>query len=90
MENSNRQLESERLRGRFELLRENLNLQRKIEKFSGGIKTSAEKEKVWLENRNVQPKIQIFGGKRSRQPENQNFSRIFGFPAENSKVQLKI
>jgi hypothetical protein len=45
---------------------------------------------VSLENRNVQPKIQIFGGKRNRQPENQNVSRIFGSLAENSKVQLKI
>jgi len=54
------------------------------------LKSSAEKEKVPLENRNVQRKIQIVGGKRNRQPENQNFSRIFGFLAENSKVQLKI
>jgi hypothetical protein len=45
---------------------------------------------VSLKNRNVQRKIQIVGGKRSRQPENQNISRIFRFPAENSKVQLKI
>jgi hypothetical protein len=46
--------------------------------------------KLPLKNRNVQPKIQIFSGKRNRQPKNQNFSGIFGFPAENSKVQLKI
>jgi len=45
---------------------------------------------VPLENRNVQAKIQIVGGKRSRRPENQNVSRIFGSLAENSKVQLKI
>jgi hypothetical protein len=45
---------------------------------------------VSLENRAVQPKIRIVGGKRSRRPENQNFSRIFGSPAENLKVQLKI
>jgi len=74
----------------LEFPRENLNFQRKIEKFSGAIKSSAEKEKVPLENRNIQPKIQIVGRKRSRQPKNQNVSRIFGFLAENSKVQLKI
>jgi len=54
------------------------------------LKCSAEEKKVQLENRNVPPKIQIFGGKRNRQPENQNFSRSFGFLAENSKVQLEI
>jgi hypothetical protein len=63
---------------------------RKIEKFSGGIKSSREKDKLALENRNAQPKIQIFGGKRSRRLENQNVSRIFGSLAENSKVQLRI
>ena len=46
--------------------------------------------KVPLENHNVQAKIQIFGGKRSLQRENQNVSRIFGSLAENSKLQLKI
>jgi len=54
------------------------------------LKSSAEKQKVSLKNRNVQPKIQIVGGKRNRQPENQNFSRSFGFLAENSRVQLEI
>jgi hypothetical protein len=63
---------------------------RKIEKFSGGLNRSAEEEKVSLENRNAQPKIQIVGGKRSRWPENQNVSRIFGSLAENSKGQLNI
>jgi hypothetical protein len=46
--------------------------------------------KVALENRDAQPKIQIVGGKRSCRPENQNFSRISGPLAENSKIQLKI
>jgi hypothetical protein len=45
---------------------------------------------VSLKNRNVQRKIQSVGGKRSRQPENQNVSRILGSLAENSKVQVKI
>jgi hypothetical protein len=36
--------------------------------FCGGIESSAEKEKGSLENCNVQPKIQIAGGKRNRQP----------------------
>jgi hypothetical protein len=89
-ENSNLQLEGEPLRRIFKFPRENLNFQRRIKKFSGKLKSSAEKQKVSLENRNVQPKIQILGGKRNRQPENQNVSRIFGSLAENSKVQLKI
>jgi hypothetical protein len=72
------------------LPRENLNFQRKIAEFSRRLKSSAENEKAPLENRDVQLKIQIAGGKRRRQPENQNFSRTFGFLAENSKVQLKI
>jgi hypothetical protein len=63
---------------------------RKIEKFGGGLNGSADEEKVSLDNRNAQPKIQIAGGKRSRWPENQNVSRISGSLAENSKVQLKI
>jgi hypothetical protein len=54
------------------------------------LKSSAEKEKVPLENRDVQPKIQIVGGKRKRRPEHQNVSRSFGCMAENLKVQLKI
>jgi hypothetical protein len=44
------------------------------EKFGRGLKTSAAKEKVSLENRNARPKIQIVRGKRNRQP---NF-RVFG------------
>jgi hypothetical protein len=72
------------------LLRENLNFQRIVEGAAGKLKSSAEELKAPLENRNVQPKIQIVSGKRSRQPENQNFSRIFGSLAENSKVELKI
>jgi hypothetical protein len=63
---------------------------RKIQKFSGSLDGSAEEEKVTLENRNAPPKIQIAGGKRSRWPENQDFSRVFGSPAENSKLQLTI
>jgi hypothetical protein len=42
-------------------------------------------------------KIEKFSGRFSRPAENekvslenQNFSRIFGFPAENPEVQLKI
>jgi len=38
------------------------------------LKSSAEDKKLLLENRKVQPKIQIVSGKRSRQRENQNFS----------------
>jgi hypothetical protein len=41
------------------------------------LKSSAEEEKVSLENRNVPLKIQIFRGKRSRQPENQKLQPIF-------------
>jgi hypothetical protein len=54
------------------------------------LKSSAGKEKARLGNRNRRRKIQIVGGKRSRRPENQNVSGIFGSLAENSKVQLKI
>jgi hypothetical protein len=49
--------------GTFELPRENLDFQRKIKKFSGRLKRSAEEKKVWLENRNAERKIQIVGGK---------------------------
>jgi hypothetical protein len=44
---------------------------------------------VSLKNRNVQRKIQIVGGKRSRQQENQNFSRFFGSLAENLKLHAR-
>jgi hypothetical protein len=52
------------------LPRDNSNFQVTIQEFSGRLKSSAEKEKVPLENRNVQPNIQNASGKRSHQPEN--------------------
>jgi hypothetical protein len=54
------------------------------------LKSPAKKETVPLEHRSGQLKTRIVGGKRSGRPENQNVSRIFGFRAENSNVQLKI
>jgi hypothetical protein len=61
------------------------------------LKSSAEKEKVPLENRKVQRKIQIFVGKQSRPPrksklqlENQNISRRIKTSAEFSDLRLKI
>jgi hypothetical protein len=53
------------------------------------LKSSAEKEEVSLKNRIAQRKIQIVGGKRSRRPENQNFSRISGSVAENLKLHAR-
>ena len=57
-----------------------------MDKFSGGLNGSAEEEKVALENRNVQPKIQIVGGKPSRRPENQKFS----WKSETSGTSRKV
>jgi hypothetical protein len=61
-----------------------------MEKFRGRIKSSAEEEKVSLENRDAQQKIRIVSGKRGRRLESQNVSRIFGSLAKKAKVQLKI